>query len=261
MTVASSVTAHRFCISIYGRIWYGHPQYWLGAIFGTVPDIDRQAHMPSPPHGKNPLTCSCNNEPKEICLRLLLHWSDLAASRADCTAGSNNEIKMPMIVITTKSSTSVNAAEFWIWRFKISFRRRIHSLAVSANHFVLSLKTTSTSLTEPDLWISHIRLFNRTHEQSISCVVMRAVLATCGIRLGARHTSPHPFAFCCQPLRVDSVSSPDITPTTPLLRVGPTAMPPYLFLAFSACWRLPKQWERHGSPKFRCKPLNDLPCT
>ena len=38
-------------------------------------------------------------------------------------------------------------------------------------------------------------------------------------------------------------------------------MPPYLFLAFSACGRLPKQWERHGSPKFRCKPLNDLPWT
>ena len=39
---------------------------------------------------------------------LLVHCVRRAASRADCTAGSSSEIKMPMIVITTKSSTSVN---------------------------------------------------------------------------------------------------------------------------------------------------------
>ena len=32
-----------------------------------------------------------------------------AASRAACTAGSKSEIKMPMIVMTVRSSTSVNA--------------------------------------------------------------------------------------------------------------------------------------------------------
>ena len=38
---------------------------------------------------------------------LLEHWVRRAASRADCTAGSRSEIKMPMIVMTTSSSTSV----------------------------------------------------------------------------------------------------------------------------------------------------------
>ena len=41
------------------------------------------------------------------CLRLLAHCDFLAASRAICTAGSNNAIKMPMIVITTSNSTNV----------------------------------------------------------------------------------------------------------------------------------------------------------
>ena len=36
------------------------------------------------------------------------HWAIRPASRAACTAGSNSAIKMPMIVITTSSSTSVN---------------------------------------------------------------------------------------------------------------------------------------------------------
>jgi len=41
------------------------------------------------------------------CLRLLLHCNLRAASRAACTAGNNNAIKMPMIVMTTSNSTSV----------------------------------------------------------------------------------------------------------------------------------------------------------
>ena len=45
--------------------------------------------------------------PSDSCLRLLTHWARRAASRAACTAGNNNEIKMPMMAITTKSSTSV----------------------------------------------------------------------------------------------------------------------------------------------------------
>src|ERR1700676_969625 len=38
---------------------------------------------------------------------LFEHWVRRAASRADCTAGSSSEIRMPMIVITTSSSTRV----------------------------------------------------------------------------------------------------------------------------------------------------------
>jgi hypothetical protein len=40
---------------------------------------------------------------------LFVHCIRLAASLADCTAGSNKATRMPMIVITTNSSTSVNA--------------------------------------------------------------------------------------------------------------------------------------------------------
>src|SRR4051812_40329524 len=41
------------------------------------------------------------------CLRLLTHWARRAASRADCTAGSNREIRTAMIAITTSSSIRV----------------------------------------------------------------------------------------------------------------------------------------------------------
>jgi hypothetical protein len=37
-----------------------------------------------------------------------MHDVRRAASRAACTAGSNNATKMPMIAITTSSSTNVN---------------------------------------------------------------------------------------------------------------------------------------------------------
>jgi hypothetical protein len=39
----------------------------------------------------------------------LLHAMRRAASRAACTAGKSNAIKIAMIVITTNSSTNVNA--------------------------------------------------------------------------------------------------------------------------------------------------------
>ena len=45
-----------------------------------------------------------------ICLRLLLHCVRRAASRAVCTAGNNMPTSMPMIVMTTSNSTSVNAS-------------------------------------------------------------------------------------------------------------------------------------------------------
>ena len=44
------------------------------------------------------------------CLRLLLHCVRRAASRADCVAGSNKAISMPMTAMTTRSSTKVMRA-------------------------------------------------------------------------------------------------------------------------------------------------------
>ena len=41
------------------------------------------------------------------CFTLLAHCDIRAASRAACTAGSSRAIRMPMIVMTTRSSTSV----------------------------------------------------------------------------------------------------------------------------------------------------------
>ena len=38
-----------------------------------------------------------------------MHWARRAASRADCTAGSNKAINTAMIAMTTKSSMSVKA--------------------------------------------------------------------------------------------------------------------------------------------------------
>ena len=42
---------------------------------------------------------------RPICFRLLVHCVRRAASRAACTAGSNRATKMPIMAITTSSST------------------------------------------------------------------------------------------------------------------------------------------------------------
>ena len=42
-------------------------------------------------------------------LEVVLHELRRDASRAACTAGSNSATRMPMMAITTSSSTSVNA--------------------------------------------------------------------------------------------------------------------------------------------------------
>ena len=46
--------------------------------------------------------------PNPICFRLFVHCMRLAASRADCTAGSRSAIKTAMMAITTSNSMSVN---------------------------------------------------------------------------------------------------------------------------------------------------------
>ena len=56
------------------------------------------------------------------CFRLFWHCGMRAASRAACTAGSSSAIKMPMIVMTTRSSTSVKGtlASLTIYHDKLS---------------------------------------------------------------------------------------------------------------------------------------------
>ena len=45
--------------------------------------------------------------PQSQLLEIIAALHPCAASRAACTAGSNSAIRIPMIVMTTKSSTSV----------------------------------------------------------------------------------------------------------------------------------------------------------
>ncbi len=51
---------------------------------------------------------------KPCCLRLFEHCIRRAASRAACTAGNNNPTSIPIMAMTTKSSTNVNP--FWFER-------------------------------------------------------------------------------------------------------------------------------------------------
>ena len=81
------------------------PAAWLMLVVAHV-RIARPS--PSPPAAGQPLqqvlvVHASQGELLEIVLALQLP----PASRADCTAGSNKAIRMPMIVTTTRSSTSV----------------------------------------------------------------------------------------------------------------------------------------------------------
>jgi hypothetical protein len=64
---------------------------------------------PQPPAGNRPVAFSWFRQPRARCLRLFWHCACRAASRAACTAGSKSAIRMPMIVMTTNSSTNVSA--------------------------------------------------------------------------------------------------------------------------------------------------------
>ena len=58
--------------------------------------------------GKFRSSCGSQAEPGKAASRCSEHCIRRADSRADCTAGSNRAMRMPMIVITTNSSTKVN---------------------------------------------------------------------------------------------------------------------------------------------------------
>ena len=61
--------------------------------------------VPSPPAGSFLCADSKLRIARPICFRLLAQADRRAASRAACTAGSNKAIRMPMTVMTTRSST------------------------------------------------------------------------------------------------------------------------------------------------------------
>ncbi len=91
-------------------------------------------------------------------------------------------------------------------------------------------------LTEPDLWISHIRLFSPTHLdrlwETVSAMLFR-------YQCMAWQTS----SLCIKLLTPSSVpkfrDSTGITLPTPLLWVSPTTEAPYFLVASSASWKLP----------------------
>ncbi len=101
------------------------------------------------------------------------------------------------------------------------------------------------SLTEPDLWISHIRLFSRTHGQSGAPFAVRAVVG--GVRYSVQCPAHVPSSLCVL------LPTPSSGPTA---RAGHypgytsnmswsdchTAIPPPCLL--SACWRLPERAAR-----------------
>ena len=62
----------------------------------------------TPPAGKVPWASPYAWEAKAICRKLLAHCTRRAASRAALAAGNSSAMRIPMIVITTRSSTRVN---------------------------------------------------------------------------------------------------------------------------------------------------------
>jgi len=116
------------------------------------------------------------------------------------------------------------------------------------------------SLTEPDVSISDIRLFSRTHGRSRPlCLAVRAFWrrAVFGSVPDARLRNPlrstaNPFEWAAAraghyPGYASTMSWSDCHAAVP---------PPHLFGLLEA-----SPGERHGSPKFRCRPLDNLPWT
>ena len=84
--------------------WYG-PDIAMG-----FSDSQPPPKLPLTPSGGNALLAlSQASVPRATCLRLFWHCTRRAASRAACTAGKSSEVRMPMIAMTTRSSTRVNA--------------------------------------------------------------------------------------------------------------------------------------------------------
>ena len=124
-----------------------------------------------------------------------------------------------------------------------------------------TMRKTSTPLTEPDVSISDIRLFNElTDEATGSCRYKGGIG---DVRYSVQcptHVSSSLCVLLPTPssgLRALAGHYSDYSSTMSWSDCHAAIPPPCLF---SACWRLPSR-ERHGSPKFRCKPLDDLPWT
>jgi hypothetical protein len=125
-----------------------------------------------------------------------------------------------------------------------------------------TMRATSTSLTEPDLSISDIRLFSRTHGRSDKLrVVIRAVIGD--VRYSVLCPTHVSSSLCVLPptpssgLRCPRRTLPRLLLYYELVRLPcrHTSALPFVSLLEASFG------ERHGSPKFRCKPLDDLPWT
>ena len=124
-----------------------------------------------------------------------------------------------------------------------------------------TMRKTSTPLTEPDVSISDIRLFNRTHGRSNGLrAVIRAVIGDVRYSvLCPTHVSSSLCVLLPTPssgLRALTGHYSDYSSTMSWSDCHAAILPPCLFGLLEASF-----WERHGSPKFRCKPLDDLPWT
>ena len=76
----------------------------------SLPRSKSPTHIhPQPPVGKRPVLDTCCSLAVASCFMLLEHDARLALSRAACTAGNSNPTRIPIIAITTRSSTSVKA--------------------------------------------------------------------------------------------------------------------------------------------------------
>ena len=85
----------------------------VAGLISAGPAIGVARPLPTPSaRGKKAVLLLVVSIPSASCLMLLVHCTRRAASRAACTAGSNSAIKMPMIVMTTKSSTRVKPEGF-----------------------------------------------------------------------------------------------------------------------------------------------------
>jgi len=127
-------------------------------------------------------------------------------------------------------------------------------------HNIQPCEETSMPLTEPDLWISHIRLFSKTHETDHNGRFnIRALSALGSPYLRTANTSS---SLCVLLLTPSSVpfgtrrALPRLRLYYELVRLPyrhTSALPLQLVGSFLS--------ERYGSPKFRCEQLDYLPRT
>ena len=96
-------------LRVNGRIENRKLPGWLGPIPRSESPVH---HQPHPPEGRRSSVSWCKWKAVPICFKLLAQLVRRADSRAIWTAGSNNPTRMPIIAMTTRSSTRVKAFLF-----------------------------------------------------------------------------------------------------------------------------------------------------